>query len=159
RGKLVSAFESPVRNRIEALNSTLDDICYVDHNTEAIAAAITVQREAGRNVILLAGVSAIIDREDIVPSALRAAGGSVVHFGVPVDPGSLLMLGYLGETPVIGAPGCIKSPKTNVIDWILPRLFAGERLTRANLVAMGHGGLLDDIHERPMPRDDSGASS
>jgi molybdenum cofactor cytidylyltransferase len=103
-------------------------------------------------LILLAGVSAIIDQDDLVPSALRAAGGTVTHFGVPVDPGSLLMLGYIGETPVVGAPGCVKSPKTNVIDWILPRLLAGERLTGADLVAMGHGGLLDDISERPMPR-------
>jgi molybdenum cofactor cytidylyltransferase len=121
--------------------------------------ALNGQRAGGRDVILLAGVSAIIDREDLVPSALRAAGGSVVHFGVPVDPGSLLMLGYLGDIPVIGAPGCIKSPKTNVIDWILPRLFAGERLTRAHLVAMGHGGLLDDIHDRPMPREGGQDSS
>jgi molybdenum cofactor cytidylyltransferase len=84
---------------------------------------------------------------------LQQAKGSVAHFGVPVDPGSLLMLGYIGGTAVIGAPGCIKSLKTNVIDLILPRLFAGERLTRADLVAMGHGGLLEDIAERPMPRD------
>ena len=67
-------------------------------------------------------------------------------------PGTLLMMGYLGDVPVVGAPGCIKSPKTNVIDWILPRLLSGERLTRANLVSMGHGGLLKDIAERPMPR-------
>ena len=98
------------------------------------------------------GVSAIIDRQDIVPSAVEAAGGNIVHFGVPVDPGSLLMLGYLDNVPVLGAPGCIKSLKNNVIDWILPRLLAGEHLTRAHLVAMGHGGLLDDISERPMPR-------
>lgn len=61
------------------------------------------------------------------------------------------MLGYLDNVPVLGAPGCIKSLKTNVIDWILPRLLAGEHLIRAHLVAMGCGGLLDDISERPMP--------
>jgi molybdenum cofactor cytidylyltransferase len=58
----------------------------------------------------------------------------------------------VGDVPVLGAPGCVKSPKTNVIDWLLPRLLAGERLTRADLVALGHGGLLEDISERPMPR-------
>ena len=71
---------------------------------------------------------------------------------MPVDPGSLLMLGYVDEMPVIGAPGCIRSSRTNVIDMLLPRLLAGERLTRADLVALGHGGLLEDISERPMPR-------
>lgn len=152
RQQLVESFSDPVRRRVEILGSTLDDTTYVDHQIDAIADAIVSHRDAGRSVILLAGISAIIDRDDVVPAALEAAGGGLVHFGVPVDPGSLLMLGYLGDIPVIGAPGCIKSLKTNVIDWVLPRLFAGERLTRAHLVAMGHGGLLDDISERPMPR-------
>ena len=152
RAALLRDFQKPVQDRIERLGSRLDDTVYVAHTQAAIVEAITIQRAAGRDLILLTGISAIIDRHDIVPSALEVAGGSVVHFGVPVDPGSLLMFGYLENIPVIGAPGCVKSPKPNVIDWILPRLFAGERLTRAHLVALGHGGLLDDIHERPMPR-------
>lgn len=150
--QLMESFCEPVQKRVESLGSTLDDTIYTAHTVAALTDAIRAQRAAGRELILLAGISAIIDREDVVPSALEAAGGNVVHFGVPVDPGSLLMLGYLDEIPVIGAPGCIKSLKTNVIDWILPRLLAGERLTRAHLVAMGHGGLLDDISDRPMPR-------
>jgi len=150
RQSMLSDFTTPVRERVEKLNSTLSNITYVAHNAADIANAILQQQAL--DVIIIAGISATIDYEDIIPSALREAGGSVAHFGVPVDPGSLLMLGYLGQTPVIGAPGCIKSLKTNVIDMILPRLFAGERLTRADLVAMGHGGLLEDISERPMPR-------
>lgn len=150
REKLLASFEMPVRQRIEALGSRLDEIDYVEHTPEALASAILAQQ--GCDLILIASMSAIIDREDVVPTGLQLAGGSVAHFGVPVDPGSLMMLGYLNETPVMGAPGCIKSLKTNVIDWILPRLLAGERLTRADLVAMGHGGLLEDISERPMPR-------
>jgi molybdenum cofactor cytidylyltransferase len=153
RDQLLESFSDPVRKRVEKLGSTLVDAVYVEHTIPALTDAICAQYNAGRDLILLAGISAIIDRRDVVPMALEAAGGGVVHFGVPVDPGSLLMFGYLGQVPIIGAPGCIKSPKTNVVDWILPRLFAGERLTRAHLVAMGHGGLLDDIHDRPMPRD------
>ena len=152
QGRLLEDFNDPVQNRIERLGSKLDATICVEHDISAIAEAIRQQCEAGRGLIVLAGVSAIIDREDVAPLALCEAGGSVAHFGVPVDPGSLLMLGYVGDTPVIGAPGCVKSPQTNVIDWILPRLLAGERLTRADLVVMGHGGLLDDISERPMPR-------
>jgi len=153
RERLLKAFEPPTRTRIEKLHSTLDSVAYVAHNDHAICAAICDQLAAGRNLILIAGISAIIDGDDVVPTALRAAGGDVAHFGVTVDPGSLLMLGYIGAVPVLGAPSCIKSAKTNVIDWLLPRLLAGERLTRADLVAMGHGGLLDDISERPMPRE------
>ena len=150
RDRLLRSFQAPVRRRIEAWGSELLDPVFTRHTADSIAAALRDQ--AAADVIIVASVSAIIDRDDIVPTALRRAGGSVTLHGLPVDPGTLLMLGYLGERPVVGAPGCIKSPKTNVIDWILPRLLSGERLTRANLVSLGHGGLLKDIAERPMPR-------
>lgn len=153
--RLLNDFREPVEERINRLGSTLDAVSCVEHNPAAIADALREQVADGCGLILLAGVSAIIDRGDVVPTALADAGGTITHFGVPVDPGSLLMLGYLEEIPIVGAPGCIKSPKTNVIDWILPRLLAGERLTRADLVVMGHGGLLEDISERPMPRHDT----
>lgn len=148
--RLMRSFVPPVQTRIEGWGSELLEPCYVMHNENAIASAI--QTFASADMILVASISAIIDRADVVPSALERAGGSITLHGVPVDPGTLLMMGYLGDVPVVGAPGCIKSPKTNVIDWILPRLLTGERLTRANLVSMGHGGLLKDIAERPMPR-------
>ncbi len=150
RERLMKSFHAPVRKRIEGWGSELLEPTYTLHDARSIAEAIRAQSSA--DMILVAGISAIIDREDVAPSALMLAGGSITLHGVPVDPGTLLMLGYLGDVPVVGAPGCIKSPKTNVIDWILPRLLSGERLTRANLVSMGHGGLLKDIAERPMPR-------
>jgi molybdenum cofactor cytidylyltransferase len=150
RERLINGFHEPVRNRIEFLGSELAELCYVAHDAGAIAEAIRACTQY--DLVLIASMSAIIDHEDIVPSALLLAGGSITQHGVPVDPGTLLVMGYLANVPVVGAPGCIKSPKTNVIDWILPRLLAGERLTRADLVAMGHGGLLKDIAERPMPR-------
>lgn len=150
RERLLRSFHQPVRRRIEGWGSRLLEPVFVQHNAAAIAAAIQAQSQA--DMILIASISAIIDRQDVVPTALQQAGGSSTLHGVPVDPGTLLLLGYLDDTPVVGAPGCIKSPKTNVIDWILPRLLSGERLTRADLVMMGHGGLLKDIAERPMPR-------
>jgi molybdenum cofactor cytidylyltransferase len=93
-----------------------------------------------------------MDRHDIAPRAVELAGGEVVCFGAPVDPGNLLMLGYVGEVAVLGAPGCARSPKRNIVDLVLPRLLAGERLGRGDIVALGHGGLLEDVPERPMPR-------
>ncbi len=156
RGRLLRAFQAPVRRRIEGWGSHLLPPGVTAHAADAIASAIRAQAAAGAELILVASVSAIMDRDDIMPAALLQAGGSITLHGVPVDPGSLLLLGYLDEVPVLGAPGCIKSPKTNVIDWILPRLLTGERLTRANLVSMGHGGLLKDIAERPMPRSATG---
>lgn len=150
--RLQGAFEPPTRARLEQLGSRLAALTRASHEPEGIAAAIHEQLDAGMQLLLIGSVSAIIDRDDVVPTGLRLAGGTVTHFGMPVDPGSLLLLGYVGEVPVIGAPGCIRSPRTNVIDLLLPRLLSGDRLTRADLVALGHGGLLADISERPMPR-------
>ena len=150
RNRLMNSFHPPVRDRIEGWGSILREPVFVNHDVDSIADAIRAQANA--DMIIVASISAIIDPSDVVPTALVKAGGSITIHGVPVDPGTLLMMGYLGDVPVVGAPGCIKSPKTNVIDWILPRLLTGERLTRANFVSMGHGGLLKDISDRPMPR-------
>jgi molybdenum cofactor cytidylyltransferase len=156
RDKVLAEFTAPTRTRVERLGSHLDAIVHVPHEVAAIASALRAEQAHGRSLIIVAGVSAIMDRDDVVPKALRDAGGTVTHFGVPVDPGSLLMLGHLGNMPVVGAPTCARSLQTNVMDWILPRLLAGERLTRADLIMMGHGGLLEDIGDRPVPRFDSG---
>jgi molybdenum cofactor cytidylyltransferase len=94
-----------------------------------------------------------MDRYDIIPRALERAGGTVEVIGVPVDPGNLLMLGYLEHIPVLGVPGCARSKKTNIIDWALPRLLVGDDIKRSDFISLGHGGLLDDTHQRPMPRD------
>jgi len=150
RDRLHRQFHLPVRRRIEGWGSRLAEPLFAAHTADAIADAIRAC--AGADLVLIASMSAIIDTADVVPSALQRAGGSMTLHGLPVDPGTLLMLGYLGEQPVVGMPGCVRSPKTNVIDWVLPRLLSGERLTRAQLLAMGHGGLLKDIAERPMPR-------
>ena len=150
--RLQRAFEPPTRARLQQLGSRLARLTLATHDAEGIAAAIREQLADNMQLLLIGSVSAIMDRDDVVPGGLRLAGGTVTHFGMPVDPGSLLLLGYVGAVPVIGAPGCIRSPRTNVIDLLLPRLLAGERLTRADLVALGHGGLLEDISERPMPR-------
>ena len=80
------------------------------------------------------------------------AGGEVECYGAPVDPGNLLLVAYRGAVPILGAPGCARSPKTNIVDLVLPRLLVGDRVTAADVAALGHGGLLEDVPERPQPR-------
>lgn len=156
RDKLAADF-APLRHRVEALGSQVASTDYVpleDESGEAALAEVLHQRSAsGARLIILAGETAIMDRHDIVPRAVERAGGWVESVGAPVDPGNLLMLAYLNDTPILGAPGCARSRKVNVVDWVLPRLLAGDRLTRADIFSLGHGGLLEEAPERPMPRD------
>ena len=93
-------------------------------------------------MIIIAGETSIMDSDDITPRAIKAVGGEIIHYGVPAEPGNLLLLAYRNEVPIVGAPGCAKSKNYNVVDMVLPRLAAGERLTRYDLIELGYGGLL-----------------
>lgn len=104
------------------------------------------------DLILIIGASAITDRRDIIPESIRLAGGSITHLGMPVDPGNLLLLGDLEGRPVLGLPGCARSPKLNGVDWVLQRLGAGLPVTAADIMGMGVGGLLAEVPGRPLPR-------
>jgi len=104
-------------------------------------------------MIIVFGASAVADPDDVIPAAIRRAGGEVEQVGMPVDPGNLLVLGRFGDVPVLGAPGCARSPKENGFDWVLNRLMAGETPTSFDITGMGVGGLLMEIPTRPLPRD------
>jgi molybdenum cofactor cytidylyltransferase len=106
----------------------------------------------GIDILLIHGASAILDRRDVIPSGIVAAGGRIEHFGMPVDPGNLLLLGHIGERMVLGLPGCARSPKVNGFDWVLERLIAGLPVGAAEIMRMGSGGLLAEIPSRPLPR-------
>ncbi len=155
RDRLTADF-APLLERLENLGAqvvSLDFVPLEDENGEALLArTLEARRAAGSEMMVLAGETAIMDRHDLVPRAVERAGGHVEALGAPVDPGNLLMVAYLGDVPVVGAPGCARSRKINIVDWVLPRLLAGDRLTRADLTALGHGGLLEEAPERPMPR-------
>ena len=159
--KLVTDF-LPLRDRIEKLGSsvTRTDFAALDDEADETALAEMLRRQisTGIQMILLAGETAIMDRNDIIPRAIERAGGRVEAVGAPVDPGNLLMLAYLEDVPVVGAPGCARSKKINIVDWILPRLLAGDHLTRSDILQLGHGGLLQDVRERGMPRDSKEAA-
>jgi molybdenum cofactor cytidylyltransferase len=124
----------------------------VAHQPAALADAIRQCAAGSAEIIVIFGASAITDRRDVIPAALEAAGGQVDHLGMPVDPGNLLMLGHVNGKPVIGAPGCARSPKENGFDWVLQRLLADLHVSRADVQSMGVGGLLMEIVSRPQPR-------
>jgi molybdenum cofactor cytidylyltransferase len=120
---------------------------------EVAALAEKIRASAGE-MLLIAGASAITDRRDVVPAAIAAAGGELLHFGMPVDPGNLMLLARLGERHVLGLPGCCRSLKLNGLDWVLQRLAAGISVAPRDIMRMGVGGLLAEI-PRPQPREGS----
>ncbi len=138
--------------RIHALGGTMLPARRCPHTTAAIAASLREMLEEGADLLLVAGASATVDRRDVGPAGVVAAGGRIVHFGMPVDPGNLICTCDLEGRPALVLPGCARSPKLNGIDWVLRRLFAGLPVDRDALAAMGLGGLLKDTDARPLPR-------
>ncbi|MDD9909258.1 MAG: molybdopterin-binding protein [Ahrensia sp.] len=124
----------------------------VAHENEALANVLRVM-VAECDLIIVFGASAIIDADDVIPSAIRAAGGDVATLGMPVDPGNLLLTGQIGATQIIGAPGCARSPAENGFDWVLQRLLSDLPVGIDYVSRLGVGGLLMEIHERPQPRE------
>ena len=135
--------------RLDRLGLSLGPRVVVPHKTDALAEAIAA---ADGEFVFVLTASATSDHRDVAPEALRAAGGTVTAYGMPVDPGNLLFFGTHGSKPVIGLPGCARSPALNGADWVLERLVCGVTLTQADISAMGVGGLLKEIPTRPRPR-------
>jgi molybdenum cofactor cytidylyltransferase len=138
------------RERVEALGGSLVVESRCAHDETKLAAC--VQAFPSVDLLLIAGASAITDRRDVLPAAIVRAGGVIEHFGMPVDPGNLLLLARLGDVPALGLPGCARSPKLNGFDWVLQRIAAGIPPTRQDVMRMGVGGLLAEIPSRPLPR-------
>jgi len=155
RDKVLDKAVATTGRRLTSLGSALIGERRCDHDAESIASALKDLKDEGCDIYLVAGASAIVDRHDVVPSGIELAGGKVIHFGMPVDPGNLLLTAELDGKPVLGLPGCAKSPKYNGFDMVLERLAAGLPVGRAEIVKMGAGGLLAEIPTRPQPRDES----
>lgn len=133
--------------RVDAFGSLISQELRCDHNQSAVTEAIR-ELQSSCDIILIFGASAVVDREDVLPAAVVDAGGEVDHFGMPVDPGNLLFIGHLASLPVVGMPGCARSPKLNGFDWVLWRLLANMEVTARDIMLMGSGGLLKEIPER-----------
>jgi molybdenum cofactor cytidylyltransferase len=140
------------RARLGTLGSHVRREIRCDHAPKAVARALEMLRDEGCDPILLLGASAIVDRGDVIPSGLLAAGGEVTHLGMPVDPGNLLMLGKLGDIAVFGLPGCARSLNPSGFDHVLRRHFIGDHVDSTLISGLGVGGLLKEIPGRPMPR-------
>ena len=138
--------------RVHGFGGTLLPPLRCPHAEAPIAAALQQLLAAGAELLLVAGASATVDRRDVGPAGVVRAGGEILHFGMPVDPGNLICICQLGQMPALVLPGCARSPRANGIDFVLRRIFAGLPVGPADIMRMGVGGLLKDTAERPLPR-------
>ena len=141
--------------RLEPAGATIVADVRVPHDPDSLRKAI-VDVAPASDIVVVFGASAITDRRDVIPAAVESAGGRIEQLGMPVDPGNLLLIASLDGKPLLGAPGCARSPKENGFDWVLQRLLAGIPVTAADIRRMGVGGLLMEIVSRGQPREGGG---
>lgn len=122
------------------------------HTVAAVGASIAELVDAGAGMVLIVGASAIVDRRDVVPCGIVAAGGEIIHYGMPMDPGNLILVARRGEVPLLGLPGSARSLQYNGIDEILRSIAAGLEVDKAAITRLGVGGLLKETPDRPLPR-------
>jgi len=148
------------RRRIEDLGSHLGLVQRCAHQRDAVALVLRESLAAGCELLMIAGATVPKDRADTIPSAIAAAGGEILHFGMPVEPGNMLLLARIGAVPVIILPGCARSRRSNGLDWVLQRMLAGLAVGPGEIMAMGVGGLIrsapeaeeDDQATQPEPQ-------
>jgi molybdenum cofactor cytidylyltransferase len=151
KSSVVSKTLRVLAQRLEPAGAAIACEKRVAHNEAALVEALR-ELASDNDVMVIFGASAITDRRDVIPAAILALGGRIEHFGMPVDPGNLLLLGDYRGKPIIGAPGCARSPKENGFDWVLRRILADVPISAADIKGMGVGGLLMEIATRPQPR-------
>lgn len=139
-GRIKDAFGPVIRSKVEALGCQVLGQSIVPDDPAMITEAINKFIAQGAGMIITTGGMSV-DPDDVTPMGIRSTGAEIVTYGVPVLPGSMFLLAYLGQIPIMGLPGCVMYNKITIFDLVLPRILAGIRLNRRDLVKMGHGGL------------------
>lgn len=151
--KLLAKTQSVIGDRLKRLGSRIAGNAVIPHHEEALAETIASFADDGLSPILIMGASASLDRHDVVPEAIVRSGGKIIRFGMPVDPGNLLVLGRRRDVTIIGLPGCARSPARNGFDQVLEMVLAGLDVSTGDIAGMGAGGLLKEGAGRPQPRE------
>jgi len=140
-GRIQDGFGPVLREKFGALGCDVMDVVYAPDDQGEIVAKIRAFVEAGAELVVATGGMSV-DPDDRTPGAIKATGAHIVTYGMPVLPGNMYLVAYLGDIPIMGLPGCVMFKEKTAFDLIVPRVLAGERLTRADIVELGHGGLL-----------------
>lgn len=139
-GRIKDGFGPVVKKKMASYKSKIFEQIFVPDNKKLIKAAIEKLIKAGAELVITTGGMSV-DPDDVTPGAVKDTGAEIVTYGTPLSPGAMFLLAYKGKVPILGLPGCVMFSKTTVFDLILPRVFAGEKITRYDIIQMGHGGL------------------
>ena len=140
KGLIQDTFTPVVKEKLAAYGIGAISVAYSGDGVENVASAVREARGTGADVILCTGGMSV-DPDDTTPTAIQRSGAQIVSYGAPVLPGAMFLLAYRDGVPVMGLPGCVMYAKRTVFDLVLPRIMAGERLSREDLVRYGEGGL------------------
>jgi molybdenum cofactor synthesis domain-containing protein len=139
-GRIKDGFEPVIRRKLAEMGTELESTKLSPDDSDIIAGHIKNARQAGADLILVSGGMSV-DPDDLTPEGIRRSGAQVECHGFPVLPGSMFLMAYLKDTPVLGLSGCVMHDPVTAFDVLLPRLLAGEKISRSDIVSMGHGGL------------------
>ncbi len=149
-GRIEDKFGPVLRRKFGELGSDVTAQALVSDSVDMTVAAIREMLESGCDLIACTGGMSV-DPDDQTPSSIRAAGAELVMYGAPVFPGAMFLLGYIGEVPIMGLPGCVMYYRASIFDLIVPRVLAGERLTGRDVAALAHGGFCASCKECRYP--------
>ncbi|MCM1566858.1 MAG: molybdopterin-binding protein [Dehalobacter sp. 4CP] len=105
-----------------------------------IAESIKALIKAGADIVLVTGGMSV-DPDDVTPTGVKKAGAQILSYGAPTMPGAMFLLSYIKNIPVLGLPACVMYNKRTIFDLVIPRLAAGERIERRDVIRFAHGGL------------------
>ncbi|UQZ83972.1 bifunctional molybdenum cofactor biosynthesis protein MoaC/MogA [Paenibacillus konkukensis] len=142
KGRIQDKFGSVVKEKVAALGSEVIEQRLAPDESDAIVREIRYFLDERKADLILVTGGMSVDPDDRTPGAIKQAGATIVSYGTPMLPGSMLLMGYLGEVPIMGLPGCVMHDPYTSFDVLLPRICAGETIVREDITEMGYGGLL-----------------
>ncbi|MGF7185051.1 molybdenum cofactor synthesis domain-containing protein [Desulfitispora alkaliphila] len=149
-GRIKDAFGPVVKEKLSNFDCEFVEQIIVPDEIDAIEKAITQLIDKGVNAVFITGGMSV-DPDDLTPTAIRSWGAEIVSYGTPVLPGSMLLVAYHGNIPIIGMPGCVMYSKRTVFDLILPKILVGEVITKSDIVKLGYGGLCTECEMCKFP--------
>jgi molybdopterin biosynthesis enzyme len=150
KGLIEDRFAPILTEKVETLGSKVAAVDFAPDDAETISRAIRSQLDGGCDLLILSGGMSV-DPDDVTRHGIRLAGAEEIHYGAAALPGAMFLMAYLDGSPLLGVPGCALYHKITVLDLVLPRVLAGEKIGKKELALMGHGGLCRDCPECTYP--------